>query len=87
MSLYNPQRGPRPRLTLAILRYAVVDVLGMVLFALGLAYLVRGPGVFSVHFPSGTADAVISLLAGLALMFWGASRILREVITQQSRSG
>ena len=87
--MHNPSglpRTARPRLTLAILRYALVDVLGMVLFAVGAAYLARGPGVFFDTFPDTTASAVIAAASGLLLMFWAAARILREV-ARQTASG
>jgi len=78
----GPSRPPRPRLTLSILRYALVDVLGMVLFAVGAAYLARGPGVFFAGFPDSNVSAIIATASGLVLMFWAAARILREVAGQ-----
>ena len=80
--MFNPHRGPRPRLTLAILRYAALDAVGMVLLAIGLAHLSRGPGIFFANFPSTTAEAVILTAAGVALMFWSGARILREIARQ-----
>ena len=81
----NPQRGPRPQLTLAILKFALLDVVGMVLLAIGLAYLVQGPGAFFATFPSTTAEAVVLTLGGVAVMGYAAVRILREVMRQQGR--
>lgn len=83
--MHNPQRGPRPQLTGAIVKYALIDVVGMVLLALGLAFLARGPGVFFAAFPSTTLEAVVTTAAGVLLMGYAAVRLLREVMKQQGR--
>jgi hypothetical protein len=83
--LRNPQRGPRPQLTAAIMKFALLDVFGMLLLALGLAYLVQGPGAFFDRFPSTTLEAVALIAAGVAVMGYAAVRILREVMRQQGR--
>ena len=83
--MYNPQRAPRPRLTAAILKFALLDVVGMLLLALGLAYLVQGPSAFFAAFPGSTPEAVVTALAGVVVMAYAATRILREVMRQQGR--
>lgn len=82
--MFNPNRPPRPRLTFAILGYAALDAVGMIVLALGLAHLARGPGVFFATFPSSTVEAVVLTAAGTFLMLWSGARILREIIRQQS---
>ena len=81
----NPQRGPRPQLTLEIIKFAVLDVIGMLLLALGLAYLVQGPGAFFDGFPSTKPEAIVLTLSGAVVMAYAAMRILREVMRQQGR--
>ena len=78
----NPQRTPRARLTLAILKFALLDIVGMILFALGIAWFAKGPGAFFKTFPSTTAEAVVFTAAGVIIMGFAASRILREVMKQ-----
>jgi hypothetical protein len=81
----NPQRGPRPQLTLAIMKFALLDVVGMLLLAVGLAYLVQGPGAFFDSFPSTKPEAIVLVLSGAVVMAYAAMRILREVMRQQGR--
>ena len=83
--MYNPQRPPRPKLTAAILKYALVDIVGMLLLAVGLAWFAQGPGAFFKTFPSTTGEALVLTVAGVVLMGYAASRILREVMRQQQR--
>ena len=83
--MYNPQRPPRPKLTLVILKFAALDIVGMVLLALGLAWFAQGPGAFFQSFPSTTAEAFIATVAGIVVMGYAASRIVREVMRQQGR--
>ena len=81
--MHNPQRPPRPQLTLTILKFALVDIIGMVLLALGLAWFAQGPGAFFKSFPSTTAEAGVLTAAGIFLMAYAAVRILREILTQK----
>lgn len=78
-------KPPRPQLTLAILKFALLDVVGMVLLALGLAWFAQGPGAFFKAFPSTTAEAVVVTAAGVLIMAYAASRIVREILKQQGR--
>lgn len=79
------RRAPRPHLTLAILGWAVVDVLGLVALSSGAMYLARGHALFLPRFPTTTGEAVACAVIGLALMLWAAARILREVLKQAPR--
>ena len=74
------QKIQRPRLTLKILLYAVFDVAGMVLFATGVLWLAQGQSLFVSGFPTSRAEAIMATIAGLVLMLWAASRILRELL-------
>lgn len=70
----------RPRLTLPILAFAAVDIVGMVLFATGAMWFANGQPLFIPGYPTSMVDAAISLGGGLLLMLWAASRILRELL-------
>lgn len=76
------RRGPRPRLTLAILGWAAVDVAGLVSLSAGALFLVRDQSFLLRSFPSTTGEALACVTAGLGLMLWAAARLLREVIKQ-----
>ena len=73
-------KAQRPQLTLKILLYAIFDVAGMVLFATGALWLAQGKALFVAGFPTSMIEAIAVLVAGLALMLWAASRILRELL-------
>jgi len=77
-----PKGKRRFSLTLPIAGYAVLDVTGMVAFAVGLAYLSGKEPLFFHNFPSTTGEAVLSTIAGLGLMLWAAAQILRETLKQ-----
>jgi hypothetical protein len=81
----NPQRGPRPQLTGAILKFALLDVVGMLLLALGIGYLVQGPGAFFDALPGSKMEAIVLTAAGVAIMAYAAAGILREIMRQQGR--
>lgn len=70
----------RPRITAWIVLYALIDVLGMLLFSTGVMWLARRQGLFLHDFPQGFPDALAVTLAGLVLMVWAVSRILRELL-------
>jgi hypothetical protein len=60
--------------------YAVFDVLGMLVFASGATWLVKGQSLFLANVPGGIFDAVLMSIVGSALMLWAAAQILRELI-------
>ncbi len=78
--MQTSQTGLRPRLTLAILLFAAVDIVGMVLFATGAMWFAHGKPLFIPGFPDNMAEAGVSSAGGLLLMFWAAARILRELL-------
>ncbi len=75
----------RPRLTLAILAFAVVDIVGMVLFATGAMWFAHGQPLFIPDFPAGPIEAGAAIAGGLLLMIWAAARILRELLRNADR--
>ena len=71
--------GQRPQVTLKVMCYALLDAVGMLVFASGLMWLARHETLFIPGFPTGTGTAVLTVVAGIALMVWSAARILREL--------
>lgn len=82
--MQQTQPSLRPRLTLSILLFALVDIVGMVLFATGAMWLAQGKPLFVSGFPTGDLEAGATGAIGLLLMFWAASRILRELLGQRN---
>ena len=76
------QKIPRPRPTAKILFYALLDIVGMVLFATGALWLFQGMPLFFRNFPTTTMEAATSLAGGLLLMIVSVAKILREVLAQ-----
>lgn len=79
----------RPQLTLKILLYGILDVVGMVFFATGALWLARGQFLFIAGFPGSTVEAIAATAGGLVVMLWSAAQILRELMMPPStvRSG
>ena len=76
------QNAPRSRPSAKILFYALLDIVGMVLFATGALWLFQGLPLFFRNFPSTTAEAVTALAGGLLLMVVSVAKILREVLAR-----
>jgi len=74
---------PTPR----ILMWAAVDIVGVLLLALGAAYLVRGPGFFFAQVPDSTFGAVVCVVLGLGTICVAAVRMLTEVFKQMPDAG
>lgn len=70
----------RPRVTPRVMFYALCDVAGMLILASGAMWLARGQTLFIPGFPTGAASAVLTVVAGVALMVWAVAGILRELI-------
>lgn len=77
-----PRGKRRFSLTLPIAGYALVDVAGMVAFAIGLAHLTGQEPLFFRSFPGNFPEALLSTAAGLGVMLWAAAQILRETLKQ-----
>lgn len=80
--MLNPHRPPRPRLTLAILAYALADVFGLACVAIGGSWFAIGKGLFVANFPNSAVEAVACAAGGLVVLLWAVSRILRELAKQ-----
>lgn len=80
------QKSQRPQLTFKILLYAIFDVAGMVLFATGAMWLAQGKALFIADFPTSMTEAVATVIAGLVLMIWAASQILRELLKRPANT-
>ena len=72
----------RTLLSPAILFYLLLDVVGMVLFATGLLWLVRGLPLFFRNFPKSNLEASIVLAIGLFMMVSSVAKMLREVMAR-----
>ena len=83
--MQTSQAGLRPRLTLAILIFAAIDIVGVVLFATGTMWFAYGKPLFIAGFPGSMVEAGTATAGGLLLMFWSASRILRELLRQPDK--
>jgi hypothetical protein len=71
-------KRPRPRVTLRVLLFALLDAAGIVVFASGAMWLARGQTLFIPNFPTSTPAAVITVVAGIALMLWASGQMLNE---------
>lgn len=80
------QRTKRSQLTLTILLYGVLDVSGMTLFASGAVWLAQDQLQFLPGFPSSTSESIAALIGGIVVMFWAATRILRELLKQSDKT-
>ena len=68
----------RPRVTLRVLFFALLDAAGIIVFASGAMWLARGQTLFLPSFPTSTPAAVITVVAGIALMLWASGQMLNE---------
>jgi membrane protein implicated in regulation of membrane protease activity len=72
----------KPKLTLRLLVFMLLDGLGLFLFSLGLASLViEGPVLFR-DFPSSTLEAVTVLASGVVIMLYAVVHVMRELSRQ-----
>ncbi|HCV12342.1 MAG TPA: hypothetical protein DGC76_01335 [Candidatus Accumulibacter sp.] len=77
----------RPRVTVKVMLYALLDVAGTLILASGLMWLARQQTLFIPGFPTSTATAVVTVVAGLALMLWSVAGIVRELSRQSPADG
>ena len=80
--MQTSQPSLRPRLTLVILLFAAVDIVGMVLIATGIMWFAHGMPLFIRDFPTNMVEAGVSVAGGLVMMIWSAAQILRELTKQ-----
>lgn len=76
----------RPKLTASILQWALVDVIGMVVLAIGGFYLLRGEPLLP-GFPSSTLEALAVVVVGIGLIFAAAVKMLAEIMAQAPQGG
>ena len=72
----------RPKLTRRLTFFMLIDGLGLTLFSVGIASLKSGGPVLFANFPTTTAEAVVSLLAGVAIMLYGVVQVMKEIGNQ-----
>ncbi|QLQ24895.1 MAG: hypothetical protein HZT41_08530 [Dechloromonas sp.] len=80
--MFPTTRPPRPRLTGRIFAYGMADVFGLSCVAIGASWFAAGRGAILASFPTSTAEAVICIVGGVAVMIWSVARILREIARQ-----
>jgi hypothetical protein len=76
----------RPKLTFSIMQWALLDVAGLLVLAIGGLYLIRGDAAFA-GFPSSTLEAVACVVVGVGVVFVAAVKMLAEVMAQAPASG
>lgn len=76
----------RPKLTFSILQWALLDVAGMLVLALGGFYLLRDENIIP-GFPSSTLEAIAVVVVGIGMIFAAAVKMLAEVMAQAPPSG
>jgi len=79
------QQGRRASFTPRMIPFLALDALGMLLCGAGLLFLFKGVALFGT-IPASTAEAVLTLMAGLAMMVYAVAGILREMIAQRQRA-
>lgn len=77
----------RPRVTPLLMAYALLDALGMLVFASGAMWLVKKQSLLVTGFPGNMISALLAVVTGVGLMWWSAARIIRQLIEQASDKG
>lgn len=78
-------RSPLPRLTPAFWGWALLDIVGVLILAVGAAWLIEGRASIVPGFPANGMHAWASLGIGIALVFVAAVKMLVEVLHAASR--
>jgi len=68
----------RPRVTLRVVFFALLDAAGILVFSSGAMWLARGQTLFIPNFPTSTPAALLTVVAGIALMLWATAQVLNE---------
>ena len=84
--MQNAQTPQQPQFAWSLVIYAIVDAIGVVLFATGALWLAQGEATLFSGFPANTADALMTTFSGLVLITWAASRIIGVLIKRPSRT-
>ena len=78
-------RSPLPRLTPAFWGWALLDMIGVLILAVGAAWLIEGRASIVPGFPANAVHAWSSVSIGIALVFVSAVKMLVEVLHAASR--
>ena len=81
-----PGRG-RPRVTFKVFFYALLDGAVILVFSSGAMWLARGQTLFIPDFPTSTPAAVLTVIAGIALMLWATAQMLLELTRAPAADG
>jgi hypothetical protein len=78
----NPcnQQFPLPRLTPAFWGWALLDIIGVLVLAVGAAYLMEDRASILPGFPANTLQAWICIGGGIVTVFIAAVKMLVEVM-------
>lgn len=79
-------KPPRPKLTATLLQWALVDVLGLVVLAIGGFYLLQDKTLIP-GFPTSTLEAIAMVVVGIGMVFAAAVKMLAEVMSQLPQAG
>lgn len=86
MQNQNPKpSSPLPRLTQAFFGWAAVDLVAVLIVALGAAYLIEGRASLLPSFPANTLQAWICIGLGLVAVFVAAVKMMVEVMHSNAR--
>lgn len=77
--------SPLPRLTLAFWAWAAIDMIGVLVLALGAAYLMEDRASLLPGFPANSLQAWICVGGGIVTVFIAAVKMLVEVMHAASR--
>ena len=80
------KRSPLPRLTPAFWGWAALDMVGVLVLALGAAYLMEGRASLLPGFPANSLQAWLCAGGGIATVFVAAVKMLVEVMHSASSS-
>jgi hypothetical protein len=69
-----------PRLTRAFLGWAAVDIVGVLVLALGAAFIIEGRASITPGFPADTMQAWICIGLGTVTVFIAAVKMVVEVL-------
>lgn len=77
------QQRIKPKLTWRLVKYMLIDCLGLALFSIGLASLMSGGPVLIPNFPSNKIEAVTVMLAGIVIAIYAVGQVMREMASQR----
>lgn len=78
-------RSPLPRLTAAFWGWALLDLVGVLILAVGAAWLIEGRASILPGFPANAVHAWACVVTGGGLLFVAAVKMLVEVMHASRR--